>query len=100
MARHRNEQEQAKWVARYRASGLSYGRFAAEHGLSVSTLQRWVRRLEAGPARPAPAFAEVRVVGGALGLLEVQHPHGCVVRVTGAVDEAQLTAVLRVLGTC
>jgi transposase-like protein len=87
-------------VARYRASGLSYGRFAAEHGLSVSTLQRWVRRLEAESERSVPAFAEVRVVHAVLGSLEVQHPRGCVVRVTGTVDEAQLTAVLRVLGTC
>jgi len=49
----------------------------------------------------APSFAEVRVVGAVGGAsLEVTHPSGCVVRVSGAVDEAQLTAVLRALSAC
>jgi hypothetical protein len=32
--------------------------------------------------------------------LEVEHPSGCVLRVRGVVDEAQLRAVLRALGPC
>jgi hypothetical protein len=43
----------------------------------------------------------VRVVGAVSSTaLELEHPSGCVVRVRGDVDEAQLRAVLRVLGQC
>lgn len=103
MAEHRSDAERAKWVSRFRASGLSCDRFAGEHGLSASTLYRWSKRAGRVERRDEAAsrFAEVRVVG-AVGVasLEVMHPSGCVVRVSDAVDEAQLTAVLRALGSC
>lgn len=99
MGRHRDEAKERKWLARWRASGLSCSRFAREHGLSPSTLYRWSQ--QSGVDAPGPGFAEVRVVGGfRVATLEVQHPGGCVVRVTGAVDEAQLTSVLRALSAC
>ena len=100
MARHLSDGERAKLISRWRASGLSCGRFARDHGLSPSTLYRWAQ-LDKGTGEPASGFAEVRVVaavGGAT--LEVAHPSGCVVRVSGAVDEAQLVSVLRALGSC
>jgi transposase-like protein len=100
MGRHRSEAERAKWVSRWRASGQGCGRFARKHGLIPSTLYSWSRR----PGQAADAvqgFAEVRVVGTvSSAALEVEHPSGCVVRVRGDVDEAQLRAVLRALGTC
>jgi hypothetical protein len=99
MAEHRSEGERAKWVSRWRASGLSCSRFAGLHGLSPSTLYRWSQR--SGRDEVTPSFAEVRVVGAFGGAsIEVTHPSGCVVRVSGAVDEVQLTAVLRALGAC
>lgn len=42
----------------------------------------------------------MRVVGGTGAALEVEHPSGCVVRIRGVVDEAQLRAVLGALGAC
>jgi len=55
----------------------------------------------AGRLAVAASFAGFRVVGGVGGASpEVTHPSGCVVRVSGAVDEAQLTAVLRALSAC
>jgi transposase-like protein len=99
MAKHRSDAERAKWVSRFRASGLSCDQFAGQHGLSASTLYRWSQRGARDEA--ASGFAEVRVVGAVGGAsLEVVHPSGCVVRVSGAVDEARLTAVLRALGWC
>ena len=99
MAGHRSEGERAKWVSRWRASGQSCERFARQHGLSPSTLYRWSQRAERD--KVTPRFAEVRVVGAFGGTsIEVAHPSGCVVRVSGAVDEAQLTAVLRALSAC
>ena len=101
MAKHRSEAERAKWVSRWRASGLSCDRFARRHGLSESSLYRWSQQVPSTGAVSASGFAEVRVVGSAAGAgLEVAHPGGCVVRMRGAVDEAQLVAVLRALGTC
>jgi transposase-like protein len=101
MARHRSEAERAKWVSRWRASGQGCEGFARNHGLSPATLYRWSQRVSQGADGGAPGFAEVRVVGAvSSAALEVAHPGGCVVRVRGEVDEAQLRAVLRALGPC
>jgi len=60
----------------------------------------------AGEARRGAQFAEVRVVGDAVatsasrGGLEVALRNGCVVRVSGVVDESQLRSVLRVVSAC
>ena len=101
MAKHRSEAERLKWVSRWRASGMSCARFAEKHGLSESTLYRWSQRSATSPRSRGRGFAEVRVVGTVAGTgLEVAHPNGCVVRLRGAVDELQLAAVLRALGSC
>lgn len=98
MARRLSEGERSKWASRWRASGQSRDQFARAHGLSPSTLYRWTQR--AGE-ETRPSFAEVRVIGGVtVAALEIAHPGGCVVRIRGGVDEAQLAAVLRALGTC
>jgi transposase-like protein len=101
MARHRSEAERAQWVSRWRASGASCERFARKHGLSSGTLYRWSRGAGQDVGTAVPGFAEVRVVGEvSSAALELEHRSGCVVRVRGDVDEAQLRAVLRALGTC
>ena len=80
---------------------MSCERFARKHSLSASTLYRWSRRAGCDESIAGAGFAEVRVVGAVASAgLEVEHPSGCVVRVRGVVDEAQLCAVLRALGTC
>ena len=100
MARRLSIGERATWVSRWQASGLSCVRFARKYGLSPSSLYRWAQ-LDADAGKPAPGFAEVRVTGAICGAsLELAHPGGCVVRVSGAVDEAQLVSVLRALGSC
>jgi transposase-like protein len=101
MARHRSVAERAKWVSRWRASGQGCERFARKHGLSPATLYRWAQQVDQDATGGAPGFAEVHVVGAvSSAALEVEHPSGCVVRIRGAVDEAQLRAVLQALGAC
>lgn len=86
-------------MARWRASGQSREQFARAQGLSPSTLYRWTQ--QGTEEKAQRGFAEIRVVGSVAGApLEIAHPSGCVVRVRGGVDEAQLAAVLRALGTC
>ena len=102
MAARYSEAERARWVSRFRASGLSCERFARTHGLSPSTLYRWAQQADADAPDVRPGFAQVHVVGsGAPGsTVEIEHPGGCLVRIIGAVDESQLSAVLRALAAC
>jgi hypothetical protein len=57
--------ERARWVKRYRASGLGLKLFAAEHGLRPGQLHYWA--YAPGPAAAtapgAPVFQEVRLAG-------------------------------------
>ena len=64
--------ERARWVARYRASGLGLKRFAAEHGLQPGQLHYWVYAPGPVPAAEggAPVFQEVRWTGS------LTHPGG------------------------
>ena len=57
--------ERARWVARYRGSGMGLKRFAAEHGLPPGQLHYWVYALPPGPptGTEAPVFQEVRLTG-------------------------------------
>jgi len=59
--RHCKPEERRRWARRFYRSGLSLRDFAVEHGIVLSTLQRWLRQ-EPG-ADPAPAFAEVKLPG-------------------------------------
>jgi len=109
-----SKSEQEKWLAKWRASGLSAARFARQHGLNKSTLYRWVQlsglegpesrgvALQA-PTRRAP-FTEVRVRGAGTSdeasVVEGVFPSGRVVRVRGAVDVAQLRQVLQAVQAC
>ena len=64
--------ERARWVERYRASGLGLKRFAAEHGLKPGQLHYWVYAPGPMPAAEgeAPVFQEVRWTGS------LTHPSG------------------------
>lgn len=57
--------QRARWVARYRASGMGLKRFAAEHGLPPGQLHYWVYAPPAAPVTgaDAPVFQEVRLTG-------------------------------------
>ena len=94
----------------WRQSGLSAKRYAAEHGMTASSLWSWSREFEEPKTRRA--FDEVRVVAdvpqqssaplrvGTTGRIEVTMPSGSIVRVYGDVDAGALTAVMQVLARC
>lgn len=81
--------ERGQWVRRFERGGLSRAAFARQHGLSVSTLVRWMAEhaKPAGPAADVPAFREVPMSAAftsAPWVAEVQRPDGWVVRVNAA----------------
>ena len=108
----RARRSRAEWTAdvvRWRKSGLGSAEYAAEHGLERSSLLWWSSQLgpniderEAHPSSAAPvAFVPLRVredkvavEAPAPGYIEVVLNNGRRVRVTGAVDGAELARVV------
>lgn len=86
--------ERARWVAKYRASGLGLKQFAHSSGLKASQLHYWVYGPRPKRATEAvkPAFREV-VIPGALSMVpawsaEIMLPDGLRVRVSSGADVA------------
>jgi transposase len=109
-------QQRAKWVERWKDSGLTAKEFAAEAGLKVSALYYWSAQLSAAarrnghvgdddpapPARPSttpvPPMIELPVVAVAPAPAMIEVLLGNVrVRVPSGVDEVTLTRVVRAL---
>lgn len=119
-------QQRAKWVERWKDSGLTAKEFAAEAGLTASALYNWSSQLSAAkrkqtgrgseiteqPMRPeglsraetrsaplAPHFVELPVaaVSQTPLMLELLFGNVCV-RVPSGFDEVTLTRVVRALG--
>lgn len=63
----RDLDRRAKWVARWRASGLSAREFGGQHGLTAAQLYSWSRQgradedADADAGTASPPFTEVRV---------------------------------------
>jgi transposase-like protein len=79
--KHRTSAQRKQVLADYRRSGLTQQAFAARVGVSVSTLQLWLRQERGAPSvqattfvpvpnllagAPAPAVYRLRLVGGAV----------------------------------
>lgn len=121
-------QQRAKWVERWKDSGLTAKEFAAEAGLKVSALYYWSSQLSARerrcsdrrsenteppmlsratdapklakqPATPSPHFVELPIAAVTRAPAMLELMLGDVhVRVPSGFDEATLTRVVRVLG--
>lgn len=61
MMARRSAEQRSRWVAEWRASGLTAGEFAGRHGLSANTLRYWAYRLKQKPTRAIPSLSLVRV---------------------------------------
>jgi hypothetical protein len=96
----RKEQRWRRWIAPWRASGLSVRAFCDRHGLALPTFYAWRRALERRAAE-VPAFVPVHVVADGLpaqaGALEVVLLDGRAVRVAPGFDAATLRRLLAVL---
>lgn len=109
MKQRRKRESREVWaqrVAAWRESGLSGVDFARRHDLTHSTLCHWGQVLgrERAESKHTPGFAEVVVKSfvapPALPMLEVVLSNGRLIRVTGAVDAAQLASVVLALESC
>ena len=95
--------ERARWVQRYRASGLGLKRFAAEHGLSAGKLHYWTYRPDVSTAaRNGPVFQEITALtplkSECSWMAEIGFPDGTTVRLDGRAEVAwvkQLVESLR-----
>jgi transposase len=112
----RSRAERDELVEKWRASGKSVPRFAAEYGLADSSLYQWIaakkKRGEKGNTgkgtrrkpKAAATFAEVNVVGPAAtrsAAMTVALRGGHSVTFEGpAVDPAWLESVLKVVSAC
>ena len=96
--------ERARWVERYRASGLGLKCFAAEHGLKPGQLHYWVYAPGSGSPTEtvAPVFQEVRLTGGGASAggwaAEVRLPDGVTVRLREGAAPGWAGALVAALG--
>lgn len=99
--RYRSKAEIAEIVARFRLSELSAAKFAAENGLNLAVLRRWLKARGAEGTGAAavgsqgPAFQEIPLTGGSsTGWgAELIAPSGWVLRLSSAASR-QLIADL------
>jgi len=61
MGQHRSVGERRQEVERWQASGLSPRRYAAAHGMSVTSLKRWAAAVEREGKPPAATFVRLQV---------------------------------------
>lgn len=95
--------ERARWIGRYRASGLGLKRFAERHGLSPGQLHYWVYQSpkREKTTRSVPMFQEVRLSAPAATPsgwgAEVGLPDGTTVRLVRGTDVEWTKALVECL---
>lgn len=102
--RRRTRAEVEQLAAEFEASGLSQAEFCRNHGLSLSTLSRWKRRLRQGETAGVTRWVAVEVAGpdqrksstGGSGLA-VKSAGGWRIEIGRGFDPVTLAQLLRVL---
>jgi hypothetical protein len=98
--KHRTPAQREQILRDYRQSQLSQKEFAAQAGLSVSTLQAWLKK---GPGRPGstgPAFVAVPNLfpaSPAPSVYRLQWPGGLSLEVRAGFASQELAALLQLL---
>ena len=93
--------ERVRLLAAYHRSQLTQREFVARHGLSLATLNRWLRSEREGatvPGQESVAFAEVpltQVLGTARWAAEIVRPDGRTVRLAHDAPSALVEQLLR-----
>lgn len=94
-------EEKADWAKRFAESGLRQREFCRQHGLVLTTLQRWlVQAQSVGGLEPPvkPHFAEVKLTafaGGPRWVVEVCRPSGLTLRLAHDVPAGLLERLLQ-----
>ncbi len=92
------KEERAKWLVRYRGSGLKEGEFAAQHGLKAGTLVQWLAKERRSTLAGSASFVEVpfEPVGEPQGwVAELTWPSGLRVRLGTGAPKSWLGTVLK-----
>lgn len=91
-------EERAQWVSRFRSSGLTQVQFTQQHGLKLTTLQRWLYGRSLKHKRPKATFREIVVSplgpSGAWAA-EITWPHGGTVRLSAEAEVSWIEELLR-----
>ena len=87
-------------LAAFRASGLTQVRFAAEHGVKVTTLRNWIYKPTGGDDHPG-SFAPVQIVGARGprpgGRVTVRWPQGVEIELAVDLDGSGVVRLVREL---
>jgi transcriptional regulator with XRE-family HTH domain len=97
--RRRSATEGARLVERYEASGLTQREFADRNGVTMSTLQYWLRKARSGDEAPVEQFRFVEVVengspDSATGGMSMEFVDGLMLRFEGLPSPSYLAEVV------
>lgn len=97
--RRLTKQQRQRLLARYHRSPLTQAEFAAQHGIGLSTLGKWLREERAQNASPRPVrFQEVALPSlTPHWAVEVVSPQGWTVRLHTVSDFEVISSLLPVL---
>ena len=110
MSKVRDKKKEAYWrrqFSEHRSSGKFIGEFCRRRRIPLHQFHWWKRRLSLldnqdgeGQAENEPGFVPVRLpaFSFSVGLIEVVHPNGCVIRIPPRFDTDALRRVLDTLG--
>jgi len=91
--------QRQRLLARYHRSPLTQAEFAAQHGIGLSTLAKWLREARAGDAAPAPVRFQEMVLPSMAPrwAVELVSPQGWTVRLHTVSDFQAVSPLLPVL---
>ena len=98
--KHRTPGQREDILRDYRQSQLTQKEFATKAGLSVSTLQAWLRKIPSHAAPPGPAFLAVPNLWSAAPAppaYRLQWPGGLSLEVRAGFVSGELAALLQLL---
>jgi hypothetical protein len=98
--KHRTPVQREELLQDYRQSRMTQREFAAQAGLSVSTLQAWLRKRPARQASEGPAFVAVPNLWSAspaAPAYRLQWPEGLSLEVRSGFSAQELAALLQLL---
>jgi transposase-like protein len=97
--------ERRQLLDRYERSGVSQKAFCLRHGVALSTLQYWLRRVRDADQEPSASFVEIPQVSGVTRALSgeaaviIELPGGARLEVPSGTDARWLSGLVRAMGT-